>query len=135
MNFEFKVGDVVVFRPDQERGDSKMELVKAFVAGIFHAKVIGGDGPLLRVRTSQLIRADRPSDEIKKAAVAERKALKQVTLAARRRRVEVNRAAFVDMVEIGIRLTADGLPDKRCKPKYTAKTSPIQIKIKPRGQL
>lgn len=135
MNFEFKVGDVVIFRPDQGRGDSKMRLVKAFVAGIFHAKVIGGDGPLLRVRTPELIRADRPSDAIKRAAIAERRKIKKAVLAARRRRVEVNREAFVDMVEIGIRLTADGLPDKRCKPKYTAKTSPVQIKVKPRGQL
>lgn len=135
MNFAFEVGDIVVFTPRNKRREDgvEMELVREFVRGVFHAKL--PDGRILRVRTQELIRVRRPSDEIKRAQVEERKKAKALDLQVRKDRVERNVQEFEHLKEFRIRLTAQGLPDKRCKPRYTAKNSPVIIRTKPRGSL
>ena len=126
MNFNFLVGDVVVLRGASD----EMILVREFVAGVFHAK--RADGSLLRVRSAQIVRVRRPSDEVRAAEVAARKELKATELRARKEHVDRNMRDFQVVEDIGIRLTAKGLPDKRCKPRYRADTAPVAIK--PRGR-
>lgn len=126
VNFTFKVGDVVVLRGASD----EMLLVREFVTGVFHAK--RSDGSLLRVRSSQLLRVRRPSDEARAAEVAARKALKATEIKSRLEHVTRNQRDFEEMEGIGIRLTAKGLPDKRCKPRYRAENAPLAIK--PRGR-
>lgn len=130
MNFEFREKDIVVLK---DRPELEMELVKEFVRGVFHAK--RPDGKILRVRSAQLVRVRRPSDEAERAAIDERKAQKAQELKLRADRVERNTEEFAHLAEYRIRLTADGLPDQRQKPKYTAKNSPERIRRKPRGEL
>jgi len=133
VNFDFRVGDVVEFSPSTGRGEGPMELVRRFVPGVFHART--SDGRLLRVRTSQLVRLRRPSDEVEAAEVAKRRAEKVAEMEYRKQRVADNVAAFSHLGEIGIRLTAKGLPDRRCKPKYTASTSPVAIRQRGRNSI
>lgn len=131
MNFEFRVGDFVEWK---KMPGVRLELVREFVAGIFHAK--REDGTLFRVRSADLsVRLRRPSEEIERKKIDERKARKQEELRVRKDRVEKNRKEFAHLSAYKIRLTADGLPDQRCKPRYDAKTSPKSIKPRSRSNL
>jgi len=129
VNFRFEVGDIVVL----VGGGQRMVLVHEFVRGLFHAKL--PDGRILRVRSSQLLRVQRPSDDVKRTETDRRKAERAVELSVRRSRVERNKQEFGYLAQFRIPLTADGLPDKRYKPKYTAANSPKGIRRKPRGGL
>jgi hypothetical protein len=129
MNFSFKLGDIVVLRTDLHR---QMVLVKEFVDGIFWAQ--GSKGILVRVRTAQLLRVRRPSDDIKQQAVDLRKLERAKLKVLRNKRREENIAEFKSMEKLGVRLTADGMPDQRIKKlKFSAVNAPVIVKIKPRG--
>lgn len=129
MNFKFLVGDHVIFRPELNRGKDRMVLVKEFVEGIFHAETLHGQ--ILRVRSNQMIRLYRPSVAEKQVLIDERKEQKRKELEVRKARIEKNEEIFARMREFRIPLTAQGLPDRRHKPKYNASNA-IDLKIKPR---
>lgn len=126
MNFTFAEGDIVTFKNKKD----EMELVKEFAGGVFRAKL--PDGAYIRVRAPQLVRVRRPSDEVERVEVDARKKQRSIEKKAREDRVVRNENEFAELQEIGIPTTAKGLPDRRFKAKYTAKTHPKSIK--PRGR-
>lgn len=135
MNFAFTVGDIVEFATNCVRSPKcvEMELVREYVGNVFHARL--PDGTILRVRSSELIRIRRPSDEVERVAVEARKAQRKVERDAREDRVERNKEEFAYMGKYRVRLTAKGLPDKRCKPKFSAKNAPQSIRARGRSNL
>lgn len=135
MNFRFAVGDEVILSRTCGRGpkDTVLVLVREYVAGVFHAEL--PDGSVLRVRSSELVRVRRPSDDAARAQVAERRAQREIERAAKLDRVRRNREEFEHMEQYRVRLTADGLPDKRCKPKFSAKNAPQSIRSRGRSNL
>lgn len=135
MNFSFEVGDIVEFRMDSPRRKNgvEMKLVRKFVSDVFHAEL--PDGSLLRVRTNELLRIRRPSDAVKHRQVQMRKLEKKRQRDLRTAMIERRRTEFAHVKEFGIRLTAEGLPDQRMKPRYSAKNAPIVIKSRKRSGL
>lgn len=144
MNFIFKVGDTVKIRSgckqaipsdlDQSFVIAKEFIVKGLGAGkLFRLR--SESGRVLRVYSKDLLRLDRPEDLEAIKAKEERKALRKLKKDAKEAMVARRKEEFADMAKLKIPLTAEGLPDKRYKPRYTAATSPITIKASRRGGL
>lgn len=133
MNFTFAVKDEVVFIPGSKHIAAKLfpapiilTVTKVFPkAGALWLQSPTKRHEVYRVRTSDVVRIRRPSDDVEADRIAHKKLERAAKKDIEDRMIARRREEFQHLEEYKIRLTAKGLPDQRMKPRYTASNAPI----------